>query len=65
MKDGRVLHEGLRHGVARVVWRTVVLVLRVRRVVVGERRRIALLGTLTGTGLALAARLRRRRVLLS
>ncbi|KAI0776780.1 hypothetical protein BD413DRAFT_229168 [Trametes elegans] len=59
----RVLHERLRHRVARVVRRAVVLALRVG-VVVRQRRRVALLRALTRVRLTLAARLRRRRVLL-
>ena len=64
LENGRVLDERLRHSVAGIVRRTVVLALGIRRVIVGERGRIALLRTLTSAGLPLAAALRRRRMLL-
>ncbi len=66
LEDGRVLDKRLRNSVSRIVRRTIVLVLRIRRVVVGKRRRVPLLGTLTSIRLSLGTRLGRRpaRVLL-
>lgn len=60
LEDGRVLDKRLRHTVSRVVRRTVVLALRIRWVVVGQRRRVSLLGTLASIWLSLGTRLSRR-----
>ena len=54
MEDGRVFDEGLRNRVARAIGGAVVLVLRIRRVIIRQRRRVALLRALA-TGLALVS----------
>lgn len=63
LEDGRVLDERLGDGVAGIVGRAVVLVLRVA-VVVRQRRRVALRRPLARACLALRRTLRRRRDLL-